>query len=181
MKRARRGALLLVLVGCGGHVRQNRADQTGGVDGVAGAGESGGASGVLPVTDAGAWDRALDSEGGTDRAVVVGDAGAPPTKRSIIVSGTRRCLDDNYCFGMSCYAPLELEESVCLSGCQSDVDCGPTGVCLGSAELEPGCFQPCDTPFDCEYGFDCFDFANAQQSLVCFPTTWAAEWERNRR
>lgn len=175
----RSAALLLVLAGCGGHVEQQRS--LGVAAGVAGSGgEGGGQAGGRLDGDAGATEQAPIGEGGA-APQMAGDAGAQAATHSRIGSGTRSCQDDRYCFGLSCYAPLDLAQHVCVAGCRRDADCGPTAVCLASADLEPGCYQRCRTPFDCDYGFDCFDFANAQQMLVCFPTAWAADWQRNRR
>jgi len=51
-------------------------------------------------------------------------------------------------------------------------------VCLIGARLTGSCHARCDSPEDCDYGFDCFDAEGARRTLVCFPTDWAEEWER---
>jgi hypothetical protein len=96
-------------------------------------------------------------------------------------SGTRYCENELYCFGLACYAPEGLAANVCVASCSSDADCGSAEVCLESADLEAGCYRRCDTPFDCDFGFDCFDFSNQHQQLVCFPTPWSGVWQRGRR
>ncbi len=176
-----RSGLLLVLAGCGGQV--GRGDAAAG-----GAGyvaivdqESGGAAGAPSLSEGGASDQASSSEGGASTRSTIGAAGAPVVTRPRIASGTRYCEDEHYCFGLACYAPLNLAQHICVTGCRTDSDCRALEVCLQSADLEPGCYRHCTRPLDCDYGFDCFDFANTHEALVCFPTPWASDWERNGR
>ena len=91
---------------------------------------------------------------------------------SLIHSGTRTCPNDDYCFGLSCYAPPSFEPSVCLAPCATDRDCLSAEACVGSAKLEPTCYARCDSPADCYRGFDCYDFSGVGQ-FVCFPAGWA--------
>jgi len=183
-----RAALLLVLTACGGQVgqaqrRTDSATSGGAVDGLAGGGASGGtqseAGGAGPevvVADGGA-DVGIASGGAATAAPEGGAAGdAASVASPIIDSGTRYCANETYCFGLSCYAPLGLEQHVCVNSCRGDADCGAREVCLEAVDLDPTCYRVCQTPFDCEYGFDCFDFANARHMLVCFPTPWATAW-----
>jgi hypothetical protein len=164
---ARRWLLLPVLIAaCGGRANSERLVP-------AHAGEGGSASGSERVTE----------EGGVAGGRAIATAGAAGGARddatsSLIASGTRYCEDARYCFGLSCYTPMPRLRAVCVEGCEADADCGAGAVCLRSPELEAGCYRLCETPFDCEFGFDCFDFADVGEQLVCFPTPWAALWER---
>jgi hypothetical protein len=162
---------LLLLHACGGHVESPERPASFGA-----AGER---SGAAPdVADAGAGgDGTLALAGASGDGTAdagTGSAGAPSAP--LIGSATRYCDNDLYCFGLSCYAPLDLAQHVCIGPCRTSQDCAPDEQCLSADKLAPGCYPSCQTPFDCEYGFDCFDFANQQQSLVCFPTPWAAAW-----
>lgn len=118
--------------------------------------------------------------GGGEAETPAGEAGAggAQTGPALIGSGTRYCEDERYCFGLSCYAPFSESPRACIAACADDTDCAAGEVCLQSEQLEAGCYATCETPFDCAYNFDCFDFAGARQDLVCFPRQWASEWVR---
>ena len=178
-----RAALLLVLTACGGRVGQTERQGAGATD--AGGNDQTTDGGALAENPPGLAGAATDAAAGTDAVPEAASGGSPDggtgsggSKPELIGSGTRYCESELYCFGLSCYAPPELEQRVCVAGCQSDDDCGLHEVCLQSPDLDPGCYRACETPFDCEYGFDCFDFANLGQMLVCFPTPWARSWRR---
>jgi len=187
---ARRAALLLVLSACGGHLDPGRGHTGAVVDGEGGSGgvqARGGAGGLRSASPGGAGDEVASGgvshesapavAGADDGGAEAGPRASPPS----IASGTRFCENESYCFGLACYAPSGFQEHACIRGCRSDDDCLPREACLSSTDLEPGCYARCETPFDCEYGFDCFDFANRHQHLVCFPTSWAAIWQAQRR
>lgn len=171
--------LLVVTTSCGGRAAQ--------------APEAAGGSSAAPSNDAraGAADLGASLAGEGPGAGTAGAGGAQPpalgqagegSEPGIVRSATRTCQDDRYCFGLDCYTPAVVgtESGVCVSGCASDADCRANEVCLSSNELEPGCYSRCESPADCYYGFDCFDFANQQSMLVCFPTPWASVWKRLR-
>lgn len=99
------------------------------------------------------------------------ESGAPGYD-SLIHSGTRACANDDYCFGLECYAPRYFEPTVCLAPCESETDCLPSEACIGSAKLTPHCYARCALPSDCYRGFDCYDFSKRGQ-LICFPGAWA--------
>jgi hypothetical protein len=177
-------ALLWLLTACGGQV---------GADPSTGAGSAtGGVSGATATSEEpplvnSAGQEPGNSSGGAppqiERAAGAGsDAGSAPMQRpAVIGSASRYCENDTYCFGLACYAPAELEAHVCVAACSTDADCASAEVCLESADLNAGCYRRCATPFDCEYGFDCFDFTNQHEMLVCFPTPWANLWQRENR
>ena len=177
-----RAALLALLTACGGQVDEHRttrdANAAGGVLGAPSAG---------PPLVASSGQTSSGNAGGEATPATAGaggsDAGAPSVDQTgrRIGSATRYCDNERYCFGLDCYAPADLEAKVCVAACTTDSDCAANEVCLESADLSASCYPRCDTPFDCEYGFDCFDFANTQQTLVCFPTPWASLWTRKRR
>jgi hypothetical protein len=174
-------ALLWLLAACGGHVGEHPSTGDGGV--------TGGVSGATPDEPTGvaaAGRASSEVEGGAapaaSQAGATSVAGAPLDEtRPLIGSGTRYCENERYCFGLDCYAPDDLAARVCVAACPGDGACGSAEVCLESADLAAGCYRRCDTPFDCDYGFDCFDFSNQQRVLVCFPTPWASLWQRERR
>jgi hypothetical protein len=89
-----------------------------------------------------------------------------------IASGTRGCENDDYCFGLSCYAPAGFAPTVCLAPCNSDANCRPSEACLRAPKLEPTCYARCKSPEDCYDGFDCYDFSGADE-LICFPASWS--------
>lgn len=103
-------------------------------------------------------------------AAEAGAAGAPYD--APIASGTRACENDDYCFGLACYAPPTFAPTVCLARCDSDANCRSSEACLRAPELEPTCYARCKSPEDCYRGFDCFDFSGKDE-LVCFPMPWA--------
>ena len=162
--------VILLAAGCGGRSQRSSAEPsgepTGSNDGTMG-GSSSSASGANGVSDsaagaAGAWS----------------DAGAPDMPyQSLIRSGTRRCDNEDYCFGLRCYAPADLGPTVCVAPCQSDASCGPSETCLSAPLLEPTCYARCKSPEDCYYGFACYDFSG-QGELVCFPAPWTANRDK---
>jgi hypothetical protein len=177
-----RAALLALLTACGGKVGEHRS--TG--DASAAGGVSGAPVEEPPVVASSGQASSDDAGGATSvaaRGSAGSDAGATAVDETdpLIGSATRYCDNERYCFGLDCYAPADLEAKVCVAECATDADCPANEVCLESADLKASCYPRCDTPFDCEYGFDCFDFANTQQMLVCFPTPWASLWARERR
>lgn len=124
----------------------------------------------------GAPEMAPSGEGGGVAAS--GEAGQPAAvQEPLIRSATRYCESSLECFGLQCLAPPELP-AICVAPCASDQDCRPDEACLGAATLEKSCFRRCDSPADCDYRFDCFDFDDAS-GLVCFPAPWAADWPSN--
>ena len=148
-------SVILLTAGCGGRSAHTSVDP--------GDERSGSNDGGTPGSDSGA--------GGAGAA---SDAGAPDMPyQSLIRSGTRRCENEDYCFGLSCYAPPGFAPTVCLASCQSDASCGPSEACLSAPELEPACYARCKSPEDCYYGFGCFDFSG-EGELVCFPAPWIA-------
>jgi hypothetical protein len=183
-----RAALLALLTACGGQVGERRG--TGGASAAGDPSAPGGVSGApadaLPLVPSSGEPSSEGVAGQTSVAsagAAGSEAGAAPSDepRRVIGSATRYCDNELYCFGLDCYAPADLEAKVCVAACATDADCATNEVCLESADLSASCYPRCDTPFDCEYGFDCFDFANTQQLLVCFPTPWASLWQRERR
>jgi hypothetical protein len=183
-----RAALLALLTACGGQVGERRG--TGGASAAGDPSAPGGVSGAPldePPLIASSGQTSSGDAGGETVLATAGaggsDAGAASVDETgpLIGSATRYCVNELYCFGLDCYAPADLEAKVCVAACATDADCATNEVCLESADLKASCYPRCDTPFDCEYGFDCFDFANTQQMLVCFPTPWASLWARERR
>lgn len=181
-------ALLLILTACGGRADQGNASMPEGGEAVvapASGGEPreapdpaeqhGGAFGSgTAVSQAGSAVAGSAEAGATSGGGAESDP-RPPS----IGSGTRYCESDRYCFGLQCYAPEQVHDRVCMLGCEDGLKCGRREeACLQSPDLAPGCYRRCDSPMDCEYGFDCFDFAGQQRMLVCFPTEWAAVWQR---
>lgn len=178
-----RCAMLLALFSaCGGQVGGN--EPTGGSSRMGGVVDvRGGEAGLVAL----GGQSSAQNDGGSSSAaasIAVAGTGAGMSAADVaplIASGTRYCESDRYCFGLPCFAPPDLEARVCVATCGTDADCAAGEACLKSADLSAGCYRRCDAPFDCEYGFDCFDFARQQQSLVCFPTPWAGVWQRRSR
>lgn len=172
--------LLALLVGCGGRAEEDRVESPqpsneaaagGGLGGAPGIGD-GGAGGRRDMEGAaGAWPEGGAAAGAAGAAA----ADHPP----LIGSGSRYCDSELYCFGLSCYAPPHLYDRVCVSECESTEDCAANEVCLQSPDLRGTCYRRCDYVSDCVYGFDCFDFAQESEQLVCFPTRWAEYWRAN--
>ena len=93
-------SVILLTAGCGGRSAHTSVDP--------GDERSGSNDGGTPGSDSGA--------GGAGAA---SDAGAPDMAyQSLIRSGTRRCENEDYCFGLSCYAPPGFAPTVCLASCQ---------------------------------------------------------------
>ena len=180
---------LFLCLGCGAHSRSIPSDdahETGGADsvGLGGAGgegdplANGGASGGAigegdPVTSGGvsAGVGSAAGAGASVQSAPGGDAGAVGYVPHID-SGTRRCENADYCFGLACYAPASFQPTVCVKRCDTDADCEPFEACVQSEKLEGTCYARCDSPSACAYQFDCFDFSG-QGQLVCFPAEWA--------
>ena len=112
-----------------------------------------------------------EPDAGSDAGDLASEAGVQGYT-SLIHSGTRTCQNDDYCFGLACYAPLDFAPTMCLARCATDLDCLSSESCVQSAKLDPTCYARCDSPSDCLQGFDCFDFSGAGE-FVCFPAGWA--------
>ena len=173
--KAHWGALAVLLLACGGLATEgdHRITPEGGQGAGAPPQMEAAAGGTSAATGGGSNGGALEGEAGAD----LSEAGNAALQPPLIGSATRYCPDDNYCFGFECYAPESLERRVCVQPCVHDSDCQFGEACLQSEHLKPGCYRQCESPRDCHYEFDCFDFANQQTMLVCFPTSWAAYWQ----
>ncbi|HEY3666350.1 MAG TPA: hypothetical protein VGL19_10130 [Polyangiaceae bacterium] len=173
--------LALTACACGGRSRAAASDPIGelGESGSSTAshepwsrepGSSGAAAGGMDSGSAGAVADLTDAAGSPGTVAEAGPAGAPYD--APIASGTRRCDNEDYCFGLACYAPDAFGPTVCLARCDSDANCRPSEACLRAPKLEPTCYARCKSPEDCYDGFDCYDFSGKDE-LVCFPTPWA--------
>jgi hypothetical protein len=177
--------VLVLLVGCGGRAEEQEREPTE-PSSEAGAATTSGGSGQ-------GGERASGDGGEGSRPNGEGAAGAQPEGGAasgaagatavddppLIGSGSRYCENELYCFGLACYAPEHLYDRVCVSECEATKDCAANEVCLQSPDLRGTCYRRCDYVSDCLYGFDCFDFTQSQEQLVCFPTRWAEYWRAN--
>ena|SRR6478735_4817923 len=177
--------LATLLVACGGH-SENRAqpaadDSAGTGTAIGGSAEGGTFSvgdGAESSQESGGDEAGRRGEGGRrGQGGTLDNAGTEAAGArgyvSLIHSGTRRCENDDYCFGLSCYAPATFELKVCLAPCESDLGCALKEVCVRLEKLASTCYSQCDSPSDCYAGFDCIDLTGEGQ-LVCFPGSWAA-------
>lgn len=178
MTRRALGGLLVLFTACGGNVDREGPLSAEPPSNSAPDSRPGGAGdGSDDFGGAAAGDeQASGGHGSTETPA--GGAGGGETRPALIGSATRYCEDGRYCFGLACYAPFSQSPRACIATCAVDTDCRMGEVCLQSEALEAGCYAACETPFDCAFGFDCFDFAGARRELVCFPSPWAREWER---
>jgi len=169
--RSRELLLATLLVACGGHSEEHTPVVSGdsGGSGVSVAGSDwGGSAGVFgSLPGAGEGGEADEMAG-----AAAGAAGGHRGYVSLIESGTRRCENDDYCFGLSCYAPATFEPKVCVARCESEIECAASEACVRLEKLAPTCYAVCDSPSDCYAGFDCIDLVGEGQ-LVCFPSPWA--------
>jgi len=161
-------AAAVLILSCSGHSQDSSPNR--GHAGSADSGPSSGSSGdddqVDPMPESAAGT--ANAAGSSGQLNAAGQAG----QESLIRSGTRSCENRNYCFGLACYAPATFEPSICLTHCESDANCARNEACLLAPKLEATCFARCNSPADCDYGFDCLDFSGEGQ-LVCFPAAWA--------
>ncbi|HEX2673305.1 MAG TPA: hypothetical protein VHM25_20630 [Polyangiaceae bacterium] len=173
---------LFVLASCMACGAQS-ASEPAGLGGAAGydASASGGAPAAGSEDTSLAGIAAASNDGGGNRQASLGDSAGmsnagEPGYMPHIGSATRNCENEDYCFGLSCYAPPSFEPMVCVARCETDWDCEPSETCIRSARLEATCYARCDSPTDCAHHFDCVDFTGEGQA-VCFPTGWAARRE----
>jgi hypothetical protein len=160
-------ALVALVYGCGGSSTRKPDLDMSALDDAGAGGRPEAAAGMggmpgMPTSDLGG-------------VAGLGEAGQgvamqPP----LIRSATRYCESSLECFGLACVAPPS-QPAVCVMPCASDGDCEPDEACLGGGSLEKSCFRRCDSPRDCDYRFDCFDFDEAS-GLVCFPGPWTIGW-----
>ena len=162
-------AALMLCVGCAGHAASKSNDRANGdLGGLDEAGASADPDAASRGGSSGTSAPALAEAGIAGELFEAGAPGYIP----FIESGTRTCPNSEYCFGQACYAPPSFEPSVCVSRCESDVDCAPYEACIGTAKLESTCYARCNSPSDCAYHFDCLDFSGGGK-LICFPALWA--------
>jgi hypothetical protein len=148
---------LLALVSCGGRSRSS-SDYAGG----------GAAAWEDPDVAGSAPEPQVD-----DDADAAGESTANQSYSSLIASGTRTCETEQYCFGLSCYAPGSFYPNVCLAPCAGDADCQATEECVRAPRMQPTCYARCKAPVDCYEGFDCYNFSRTGLDLICFPSGWS--------
>lgn len=166
------GALMVALVlGCGGEATHTPKGDSGPASGAGAGGQSDGTGGSLAVAGTPEMPHGDAGVGGRVEGGDAGQAGQAMTPDPLIRSATRYCEDGRECFGLACVAPPNQPSFVCVAPCASDEDCQPDESCLGRSGLEKACYARCDSPVDCAYRFDCFDF-DEQGKLVCFPLPW---------
>jgi len=161
---------LLLCVACSGRSERSAfgGDGTSGDAGSAVGGAAGNGRGGSTSENGGTGgDEVLGLAGAADS-----DAGEPGYT-PMIGSGTRSCPDADYCFGLSCYAPLDFQPTICVAPCKSDAECAPHEACIGTQKLARTCYSRCGSPSDCEFHFDCLDVTGASD-FVCFPATWGS-------
>jgi hypothetical protein len=168
--------LAILLIGCGGRAEQDGREpsEPTGNAGVTGDGEGG-----ARASGAGGEGSRSQGDGAAGQQTEGGAGAAAEDNRPLIGSGSRYCDNELYCFGLSCYAPEHLYDRVCVSDCEVSADCAANEVCLQSSDLRGTCYRRCDYVSDCMLGFDCFDFTQSHEQLVCFPTRWAEYWRVN--
>jgi hypothetical protein len=159
---------LSAFTACGGQ-SQSSSGEPMGASAAAGSGTSGASGSGGDLTSSGGTQ---SESGGPPDSGAASEAGTPGYV-SLIDSGTRICDNEDYCFGLTCYAPATFVPTVCVARCETDANCLPFEACVQSAKLDPTCYPRCASPSDCYDGFDCFDFSGTGR-LVCFPTNWAS-------
>ncbi len=123
------------------------------------AGEAGGASGASGVLGDAAAEAAIES----------------PVASARPKSGTRFCLYDSDCDGLTCTASLGRVQDACLAQCASDLDCKSTERCFSQPSIPTSCFQRCVSPEDCDDQFDCADYYRTGE-YTCLPSDWVRYW-----
>jgi hypothetical protein len=170
--RAGWGLAFLMLSACGGRAQSSSAS-TAGASNEAGGTASGAGTGS-ELAGSGAETGGADAASGTaGEAGTLSAAGASSGFTSLIRSGTRSCENEDYCFGLACYAPADFGPMMCLLPCRTDADCEPDEACARAPQLRGTCYARCASPVDCYYGFSCFDFSR-EGEFMCFPTAWTS-------
>jgi hypothetical protein len=140
----------------------------GETNGEAGGVTSGGVGGASPSAGSGGAESALGGAAG-EAAVESPAVSARPK------SGTRFCLYDSDCDGLTCTASVGRVQSACLAPCASDLECKPTERCFSQPSIPTSCFQRCVSPEDCDDQFDCADYYRTGE-YTCLPSDWVRYW-----
>jgi hypothetical protein len=140
----------------------------GGTSGEAGGLTSGEVGGASPGAGSGGAESAL---GGAAGEVAI----ESPAVSARPKSGTRFCLYDSDCNGLTCTASVGRVQSACLAPCASDLDCKPTERCFSQPSIPTSCFQRCVSPEDCDDQFDCADYYRTGE-YTCLPSDWVRYW-----
>lgn len=147
------------------------ASSSGGPDGGGSVGESGGSVGE----SGGSIGESGGAESGTAGAAGRAGGGESTAVHARPKSGTRFCLDDRDCNGLTCTASMDRVQTACLAPCESDLDCKLSERCFAQPTIPSSCFQRCVSPEDCDYQFDCADYYRTGDYL-CLPSDWVRYW-----
>jgi hypothetical protein len=170
------------IFGCGGATSSEpQATLAGASSAVASGGiGGGGTSGEAGAVTSGEMGGASSVAGGGGAQSMLGGAAGEAAVDSAAVSarpksGTRFCLYDADCNGLTCTASMGRVQDACLARCASDLDCKPTERCFSQPSIPTSCFQRCVSPEDCDDQFDCADYYRTGE-YTCLPSDWVRYW-----
>jgi hypothetical protein len=139
--------------------------------GIDGGGTSGDAGAIVNGEAGVAESGASSTPGGSAGEAPIQSPGVSARPKS----GTRFCLYDADCNGLTCTASLGRVQEACLAPCASDLDCKPTERCFSQPSIQTSCFQRCVSPEDCDDQFDCADYYRTGE-YTCLPSDWVRYW-----